>query len=82
MYLGCGGLTRGGLLEHYQVIDVIYDQEQTILTSRLEASSKVLDHGRKLEIELGRKKEEVEGVKEKLKAVIARQYQPGSRLTD
>ena len=57
-----------------------YEKEQTILTSRLEACSKVLDTGRKLEMELGRKKEEVDGVKEKLKAVIARQYQSGSRL--
>ena len=52
-----------------------YEKEQTVLTCRLEACSKVLDSGKKLEVELGRKKEEVEGLKDRLHtaAVIARQ---------
>ena len=57
------------LLKHYQEKLLQYEQEESHLTDRIEACAQLLDTGKKLEAQLGKKQEEVEGLKDDLEAV-------------
>ena len=57
------------LLKHYQEKLLQYEQEESQLTDRIEACAQLLDTGKKLEAQLGKKQEEVEGLKDDLEAV-------------
>ena len=49
------------LLKHYQEKLLQYEEEESQLTSRIEACAQLLDTGKRLEAQLEKKQQEVEG---------------------
>ena len=63
------------LLRHYQDKLQQYEEEESQLTSRIEACAQLLDTGKKLEDQLGKKQQEVEGLKDDLEAVCIKLHE-------
>jgi len=57
------------LLKHYQEKLLQYEEEESQLTLRIEACAQLLDTGNRLEAQLEKKQQEVEGLKDDLEAV-------------